>query len=164
MAVGRAARHQRIAELLASHPVTSQSELAALLAADGVEVTQATLSRDLVELGAVKVRRDGVPVYQIVADADPVVALAEDSAPRLRHACAEMLFTAQAAGNLAVLRTPPGAATYLASALDRAQLPGLVGSVAGDDTILVVAGDAASAQSLCELLLTYAAGSTGDGR
>ena len=115
----RAGRQARITALVAERHIRSQAELAALLAAEGIEVSNATLSRDLEELGAVKLRAadGGAGVYVVPEDGSPV------------------------RGNLAVLRTPPGAAHYLASALDRASLPDVVGTIAGDDTILVVARD-----------------------
>ena len=103
----------------------SQTELAELLAGDGVEVTQATLSRDLVELGAVKVRAaSGALVYAVPAEGgDRTPRAASESAGlegRLGRLCGELLVTAEASANLVVLRTPPGAAQYLASAIDQA--------------------------------------------
>ena len=118
----------------------SQSELAALLAADGIEVTQATLSRDLEELGAVKLRGadGGTGVYIVPEDGSPVRGVTGGT-ERVSRLLSDLLVSTDASGNLAVLRTPPGAAHYLASALDRAALPFVVGTIAGDDTILVVA-------------------------
>lgn len=141
------ARHQRIVELLAQHPVHSQSELAALLATDGVAVTQATLSRDLDELGAVRVRGgDGQLVYAVAAEGgdptprpggdDTVVAL-----DRLTRRLAELLVTAESSANLVVLRTPPGGAHFLASAIDHSLLESVIGTIAGDDTVLLVTRD-----------------------
>ncbi|MET8085785.1 arginine repressor [Micromonospora sp. NPDC005237] len=139
----RAARHARIVELIRDRPVRSQTELADLLAADGVGVTQATLSRDLEELGAVKVRGgDGPAVYLIPEDGQRPLRDAEAAPARLVRLLRELLNGVDASGNIAVLRTPPGAAQYLASALDRAGLPEIVGTIAGDDTILVVAREA----------------------
>ncbi|WP_345637691.1 arginine repressor [Rugosimonospora acidiphila] len=137
----KTARHARIARLIRERPVRSQTELADLLAADGVQVTQATLSRDLEEMGAVKVRAsDGAPAaYLIPEDGNPVLRPAEQAPARLVRLLRELLTGADASGNLVVLRTPPGAAQFLASALDRSGLPDVVGTIAGDDTILVVA-------------------------
>ncbi len=142
----KAARHARIVEFIRTRAVRSQTELAELLAAEGVHVTQATLSRDLEELGAVKVRSaGGGQVYLIPEDDEPVLRPAADvgegeRAPaRLVRLLRELLTGADSSGNLAVLRTPPGAAQFLASALDRSGLPEIVGTIAGDDTILVVA-------------------------
>lgn len=136
----RAGRQARIVDLVTRRAVHSQTELAALLASEGIEVTQATLSRDLEELGAVKLRgvNGGAPVYVIPEDGSPVRAVAGGTS-RLSRVLSELLVSADASGNLAVLRTPPGAAHFVASALDRAAMPEVVGTVAGDDTILVVA-------------------------
>jgi transcriptional regulator of arginine metabolism len=136
----RAGRQARIVDLVIRRAVHSQTELAALLASEGIQVTQATLSRDLEELGAVKLRgvNGGAPVYVIPEDGSPVRAVAGGTS-RLSRVLSELLVSADASGNLAVLRTPPGAAHFVASALDRAALPEVVGTVAGDDTILVVA-------------------------
>jgi transcriptional regulator of arginine metabolism len=139
----RATRLARIVELVGGHAVRSQSELAALLAEDGIAVTQATLSRDLEELGAYKVRApDGGPPAYVVPDAGAPyvvrVASRDTSPPRLSRMLSELMVSAEASGNLVVLRTPPGAAHFLASALDRAGLPEVIGTIAGDDTVLVV--------------------------
>jgi transcriptional regulator of arginine metabolism len=138
--ITRTARHARIAELIRSQPVRSQTELVELLAADGVNVTQATLSRDLEELGAAKVRgTDGQPpAYVIPAEGDRPMRPAEQAPARLVRLLRELLTGTDTSGNLVVLRTPPGAAQFLASALDRSGLPEVVGTIAGDDTILVV--------------------------
>jgi transcriptional regulator of arginine metabolism len=142
--VTRTARHARISALIRQRPVRSQIELAELLAADGVQVTQATLSRDLEELGAAKVRgTDGGPaVYVIPDEGEPPMRPAEQAPARLVRLLRELLTGTDASGNLVVLRTPPGAAQFLASALDRSGLPEVVGTIAGDDTILVVAREA----------------------
>lgn len=136
----RAARHGRIADLIMHRAIRSQSELARLLAAEGIETAQATLSRDLDELGAVKLRGPdgGAPVYVIPEDGSPVRGV-EAGTTRLRRVLGELLVSVDASGQLAVLRTPPGAAQFLASAIDRAALHDIVGSIAGDDTVFVVA-------------------------
>ena len=136
----RAARQARIVELIRDRAVHSQTELLGLLEAEGIGTTQATLSRDLDELGAVKLRGadGGTPVYVIPDDGSPVRGI-EGGTARLARLLGELLVSADASGNLAVLRTPPGAAHYLASALDRAALHDVVGTIAGDDTLLVVA-------------------------
>jgi transcriptional regulator of arginine metabolism len=138
----RAARHARIVAILAERAVRSQAELAAALDASGFSVTQATLSRDLDELGAVKLRSPdgGLPVYVVPEDGSPLTArTSDDGRPhRLARLLGELLTSAQASANLVVLRTPPGAAQFLASAVDRAGLPEVLGTIAGDDTILVV--------------------------
>lgn len=139
-AASRVARQARIVELITARAVRSQGELLTLLDAEGIDTTQATLSRDLDELGAVKLRGadGGTPVYVIPEDGSPVRGV-EGGTTRLARLLGELLVSADASGNLAVLRTPPGAAHYLASALDRAALHDVVGTIAGDDTLLVVA-------------------------
>ena len=139
-ATTRAGRQARIVALLSAQSVHSQSELAALLAGEGIEVTQATLSRDLEELGAVKLRGadGGTGVYIVPEDGSPVRGVSGGT-ERVTRLLSDLLVSTDASGNLAVLRTPPGAAHYLASAIDRAALPYVVGTIAGDDTILVVA-------------------------
>ena len=142
----KGARQHKIVELLARHQVRSQTELADLLAEAGVAVTQATLSRDLLDLDAVKVRvASGVLVYAVPAeggDRTPVTA-GESSASgaRLARFAADLLVSADHSGNLVVLRTPPGAAQLLASALDKSELAGVLGTIAGDDTVLVIGRD-----------------------
>jgi transcriptional regulator of arginine metabolism len=140
--VTRAGRQARIVAILSSRAVRSQSELAAALAAEGVETTQATLSRDLEELGAVKLRGadGGAGAYVVPEDGSPVRGVSGGT-ERLSRLLSELLVSSDASGNLAVLRTPPGAAHYLALAIDRAALAYVVGTIAGDDTILVVARD-----------------------
>ena len=139
-AATRAGRQARIIALLSAQSVHSQTELAALLADEGIDVTQATLSRDLEELGAVKLRGadGGVGVYVMPEDGSPVRGVTGGT-ERVSRLLVELLVSTDASGNLAVLRTPPGAAHYLASAIDRASLPYVVGTIAGDDTILLVA-------------------------
>ncbi|HEY0227169.1 MAG TPA: arginine repressor [Mycobacterium sp.] len=136
----RAGRQARIVAILSSSEVRSQGDLAARLANEGIDVTQATLSRDLEELGAVKLRGadGGTGVYIVPEDGSPVRGVAGGT-DRMSRLLSDLLVSTDASGNLAVLRTPPGAAHYLASAIDRAALPQVVGTVAGDDTILVIA-------------------------
>ena len=140
--VTRVGRQARIVALVSSRPVHSQAELAALLADDGIDVTQGTLSRDLEELGAVKLRGadGGIGMYVVPEDGSPVRGVLGGT-DRLSRLLGELLVDIDASGNLAVLRTPPGAAHYLASAIDRAALPDVVGTIAGDDTIFAVARD-----------------------
>jgi transcriptional regulator of arginine metabolism len=153
----RAGRQARIVDLVTHHVVHSQTELAALLAGEGIEVTQATLSRDLDELGAVKLRGvdSGAPVYVIPEDGSPVRAVVGGTA-RLARVLSELLVSAEASANLAVLRTPPGAAHFVASALDRAALADVVGTIAGDDTILVVAREPRTGEHLAQRIRALA--------
>jgi transcriptional regulator of arginine metabolism len=157
----KAARQQRIAELLGDHAVRSQAELAALLALEGLHVTQGTLSRDLVELDAVRVRdARGVLVYAVPGeggDRTPRPAgESANAASRLARLCAELLVSAESSANLVVLKTPPGAAQFLASALDKAQLATSLGTIAGDDTVVIVSRDPAGGADLARNLLALA--------
>ncbi|GGQ87886.1 arginine repressor [Couchioplanes azureus] len=151
----RAARHARIVELVRDKAVRSQTELADLLALDGVQVTQATLSRDLEELRAVKAGG----VYLIPEDGLPALRPVEQAPARLVRLLRELLNSVDVSGNLVILRVPPGAAQFLASALDRSGLPDVVGTIAGDDTILVVArephSDNGSGARLAEKLTAW---------
>jgi transcriptional regulator of arginine metabolism len=157
------ARQQRIIELLGRHQVRSQTELAELLAEAGVTVTQATLSRDLVELDAVKVRiPSGALVYAVPAeggDRTPragVESVASEA--RLARLLGELLVSADASANMALLRTPPGAAQFLASAFDRAEIGSILGTIAGDDTVLVISREATGGEALAQRLLAMANG------
>lgn len=131
------ARQARVGELIAGREVRSQAELVDLLAADGIVVTQATLSRDLDELGARKVRTsDGTLVYALGDAVEPSPPPGRTA--RLSRLAEELVTSCEAAGNLVVVRTPPGGAHFLASAVDGAGLAEVAGTVAGDDTVLLV--------------------------
>jgi transcriptional regulator of arginine metabolism len=162
-AVTRVARQARIVQLVTSMGIRSQTELAKLLAAEGIETTQATLSRDLDELGAVKLRGadGGAPIYVIPEDGSPVRGI-EGGTSRLTRLLGELLVSADSSGNLTVLRTPPGAAQFLASAVDRAALHDVVGTIAGDDTLLVIAREPLSGKDLAEKFTRMAGPSTTD--
>lgn len=157
-----AARRHLVAEILSRQLIRSQPGLVDALAARGVAATQATVSRDLDELGAVRIRdRSGALVYALPpqggdAAADPRHGYGEAPA-RLARLAAELLVGADGSGNLAVLRTPPGAAQFLASALDRAGLPEILGTIAGDDTVLVVAREATGGPALARTMLDLTA-------
>jgi len=155
--VTRAGRHARIVDLVRTDTVRSQIELSELLLRDGVQVTQATLSRDLEELGAVKAGG----CYVIPEDGKRPLREAEQAPARLIRLLRELLTGVDASGNLAILRTPPGAAQFLASALDRSGLSDVVGTIAGDDTILVVARDVTGGKALADKLADWA-GHTSD--
>jgi transcriptional regulator of arginine metabolism len=138
MRVTKHQRQHRIAKLLESQPVTNQVQLVDLLADEGIVATQTTVSRDLEELGAIKVRLPGgesayalaeIPIQQIV------------SGEHLRRVLGDWVVDIAASGNLVVLRTPPGCAHVVASALDRSAMTGLLGTVAGDDTVLLVVAE-----------------------
>jgi transcriptional regulator of arginine metabolism len=160
LATTRTARHRRIVELLETRRVRSQTDLAKLLGDDGLAVTQTTLSRDLDELGAVKIRDlSGDLVYAVPAEGgDTTPRLAPqngEGAARLGRLAAELLVSAESSANLTVLRTPPGAAQFLASAIDRSGASDVLGTIAGDDTVLLISrepdGGAAVAGRLLRL-------------
>lgn len=162
MAQTKTSRQRHIVQLLTLQEVSSQAQLAELLTAAGFEVTQATLSRDLVELQAEKVRGStGTLVYRLPPEngtgrpAGEGSELLEARLPRLAEG---LLVSAEASGNLVVVRTPPGAAQYLASAMDRSVMPDVLGTIAGDDTVLLVARDPAGGDRLAERLLDLAEG------
>jgi transcriptional regulator of arginine metabolism len=160
------ARQQLIIDLLGGREVRSQPELAELLGSRGVHVTQATLSRDLVELDAVKVRaQSGALVYAVPAeggDRTPVARETAAAAQRLARLCTELLVSAEASANLVVLRTPPGAAGFLASAFDKAEIPDVLGTIAGDDTVLVIGRDPRGGDALARRFTEMADGHTHD--
>jgi transcriptional regulator of arginine metabolism len=153
MKLGKAQRQHRIAQLLESHPVTSQTQLVELLAASDVEATQATVSRDLEEMGAVKVRvQGGESVYA-------VPELPKDRhAPEeyLRRVLGDWVVEVQRSGNIVLVRTPPGSAHVVASALDRAAPADILGTVAGDDTVIVIATEEAGGTKVQERLTDLA--------
>jgi transcriptional regulator of arginine metabolism len=168
----KAARHEQIAGILAQAQVRSQEELAALLAGRGVRVAQATLSRDLEEMGAVRLRGPGgALVYalpngpggpgsrpggvggQEAAESEGAEGAFTGTLPRV---AAELLVSAEASANLVVLRTPAGGAQLLASALDHAGWPAILGTVAGDDTVLVITRDPTGGAAVAGALLRQA--------
>ena len=142
-------RQQAIVRLVAQHEVTNQPQLVELLADEGINATQATVSRDLDDLGAVKVRVPGGATVYAVPELAP-----ERLAPlgQLRRVMGEWVAEIARSGNLVVLRTPPGCAHVVASALDRSGLDGLIGTVAGDDTLLCVAAEDTGGEALAERL------------
>lgn len=155
--VTKAARQARLSALLAQHEVRSQTELGELLGAEGLQVTQGTLSRDLVELGAFRVRgADGHLVYAVPGDGgdrSPHVGEFAGFEGRLARLCGEVLVSAEHSANLVVLRTPPGAAQYFASAIDRVGWPTVLGTIAGDDTILLITRSPTGGESLAAALM-----------
>ena len=179
----KTARHARIADILAREQVRSQEELADLLERyAGVHVTQATLSRDLDELGIVRLRSGGMLVYSLPeepggpgshpggpgspsAGGARVAGVAGHSGgagsespheARLARYLGELMTSAEASANLVVLRTPAGAAQFLASVIDHAALPSVLGTVAGDDTVLLIARDPAGGDALAADFLRLA--------
>jgi len=138
MKTAKTQRQHRIARLLENNAVTSQAQLVELLADDGVVATQATVSRDLDELGAVKVRVPGGETVYAIPELPKDRVAPED---HLRRVLGDWVVEVAHSANLVVLRTPPGSAHVVASALDRAGLDDILGTVAGDDTIMVVASE-----------------------
>jgi transcriptional regulator of arginine metabolism len=180
--VTKAARQAQIADILTRARVRSQEELADRLAQRGVKVTQATLSRDLEELGAVRLRgAGGTLLYALPGDPGgpgsrpgglpgppaesppgppPGAWLSrgadEGASGTLARVGPELLLSAEASANLVVLRTPAGAAQFLASAIDHAGWPSILGTVAGDDTVLVISREPAGGNEVAESLLHLA--------
>ncbi|MGB0114815.1 MAG: arginine repressor [Ilumatobacteraceae bacterium] len=128
-------RQTTISRLIGEHEVTSQPQLIELLAQHGIDATQATVSRDLDDIGAIKVRvPSGNSVYAIPEFAPDRLAPAD----QLRRVMGEWVAEVASSGNVVVLRTPPGCAHVVASALDRSRVEGLLGTVAGDDTLMCI--------------------------
>jgi len=151
----RVARQGRILELIRAHEIGSQAELAEMLASDDISVSQGTLSKDLLDIGAVRVRSaSGLLVY-----APPGSEIASDHVlheQRLARICAEVLVSADASANLAILKTPPGAAQYFASAIDRVALDAVAGTIAGDDTVMVISRHAEGGTDMAEYFVSMA--------
>jgi transcriptional regulator of arginine metabolism len=156
----RAGRRQLILDILGRQSVRSQGELLGILSRDGFDVTQATLSRDLLELGAVKVREGKTLVYAVPGEGgDRTARVAPgpgEVSSRLRRQCEELLVTARVSANLVVVRTPSGAANYLASALDHADETDILGTIAGDDTIVIITSGEPHSRALTDRLLALA--------
>jgi transcriptional regulator of arginine metabolism len=144
-------RQHRITKLLETRAVGSQGHLVDLLAGEGIEATQTTVSRDLEELGALKVRLPGGETAYALPELPSHQVAPED---HLRRVLGEWVVEADVSGNLVVLRTPPGSAHVVASALDRSGFPGVIGTVAGDDTVLVVVSEASGGASVADRLAT----------
>lgn len=152
----RAARRDMIVQIIRSAAVASQTELVELLRERGIDVTQATVSRDLDELGAVKMMSsDGRLIYGVPAEGGEDRLQAdelEDINARLIRVAEDTMVSIDYSGNLVVLRTPPGAAQYLASAFDHSHLHDVVGTIAGDDTILLVVAESSTGAGVAERL------------
>ena len=143
-------RQQALLRLVGEKRLATQLELVRALRAAGFPATQATVSRDIVELGLVKVAREGGHVY-----APPAAIPASGGVERLRRFCADYPVEATQAGNLVVMRTPPGTANALAIALDTSGFPDIVGTIAGDDTVFAAVDSPARARSLSDRLAQY---------
>ena len=149
----KAQRQHRIGLLLAEHAVTSQGQLVELLEADGIRATQATVSRDLEELGAVKVRVPGGETVYAIPELPHERVVPSD---HLRRMLSDWVVEVTSSANLVILRTPPGSAHVVASALDRSGLPDVLGTVAGDDTMIVVVAEKAGGATVAKRLATLA--------
>lgn len=147
--MSKAQRQHRIAGLLGERSVSSQSQLVQLLEEAGINATQATVSRDLDELGAIKVRVPGGHTVYAIPEF-PVDRIAPED--HLRRVLGDWVADVGSSANLVVLRTPPGSAHVVASALDRAGMEQILGTVAGDDTILAVAAEGTTGKTLARKL------------
>ena len=136
-ALNKPQRQHRLARILETHAVTSQTQLVDLLAAEGVTATQATVSRDLEDLGAVKVRvPGGETVYAV-----PQYEERRASEDHLRRVFSDWVVEVAHSGNVVVVKTPPGSAHVVGSAIDRSDMESVIGLVAGDDTLIVVVAE-----------------------
>ncbi len=147
--MSKAQRQHKISRFLEAGAVSSQTQLVELLAADGIVATQATVSRDLEDLGAVKVRISGGDTVYAIPELPKDQPAPED---HLRRVLGEWVGDIAHSANLVVLRTPPGSAHVVGSALDRAALDGILGTVAGDDTLIVVAAESIGGEQLARRL------------
>jgi len=166
----KTARHANIIQILSRERIRSQAQLRKALAQRGISTTQATLSRDLVELRATKIRAPGGELIYSMPEAgapgqvraaftgaeETDDSLRAHTTPRLARWCAELLVTAEWAGPQVVLRTPAGAAQLLAGAVDDAMMPGVLGCIAGDDTVLVITRSGQIAADVAGHLLALA--------
>jgi transcriptional regulator of arginine metabolism len=140
-------RQHRIGELLEREVISTAAQIVIRLQSEGISATQATVTRDLQELGTIKVRDEHGSRRIVVSSAAKVSSAPVD---HLRRMMGEWVVSVENSGNLVVVRTPPGCAHVVASALDRSVLDGVLGSVAGDDTILVIASERRSGDSLAK--------------
>src|SRR3954467_2033624 len=154
MEVMKQLRQQQIRDLLEQHPVRTQHELAAALRERGFRATQATISRDVAELGLVKLNRGGVQAYALPSRIEELEATGEERLAKLLH---DLPIEIKQAGLLLVVRAVPGSAHAIAAALDRARWPEVAGSIAGDDTLFIAFADRASLQRIRKRLLLLAA-------
>jgi len=151
--VAKNQRQYRIVKLISQQPITSQQQLVDLLAEEGISATQATVSRDLDELGAIKVRGPGGASVYAIPDLPRDQISTEGY---LKRVLGEWVVEVVHSGNLVLLKTPPGCAHVVASALDRTRPEGVLGTVAGDDTVLVLADGAVGGSRLAELIMRVA--------
>ncbi len=151
--LGKPQRQHRIARLLEEQAVSSQGQIVEMLASEGVVATQATVSRDLEDLGAVKVRIPGGATAYAIPEHSKDAASPDD---HLRRVMGEFVVDVAHSANLVVLRTSPGSAHVIGSALDRAGYPDVLGTVAGDDTLILVCAESAGGTAVAERLAAHA--------
>ena len=151
--MSKTSRQHRIVQLLGETAVTSQGQLVELLEGEGIEATQATVSRDLEDIGAIKVRVPGGDLVYGLPDHSNETVAPED---HLRRVLSDWVADVNSSHNLVVVKTPPGSAHVVASALDRSGLDGVLGTVAGDDSILIVATEDTTGKALAEAIRTLA--------
>ncbi len=143
-------RQRVLLRLVHDHRLATQHDLVRALKSSGIEATQATVSRDIVELGLVKVARDGAHVY-----AAPSQIASGGGTERLRKFCEDYPVEGRVAGNIVVLRSPPGTANAMAIALDTSEMAEIIGTVAGDDTVFVATSTERHARSLLTRLSAF---------
>jgi transcriptional regulator of arginine metabolism len=153
MEVMKQLRHRAIRDLVAQRPIRTQQELAAALRERGFRTTQATISRDVAELGLVKAGREGTQAYALPRRLVEAETSGED---RLRALLRELPIEIREAGLLLIVRTLPGSAHAIAAALDRARWPEVAGSIAGDDTVFVACPDRAALRRVAARIREYA--------
>ncbi len=144
MTDSRARRQKALADLLRAEALGSQDDVTERLKAQGHDVTQATVSRDLVQLGAVKVKRGGALAYALPEQ----IGSSDWAAARLQRIFAEWVQSVEAAGNLLIVKTPPGSAHLVGLALDQAQLEEVAGTICGDDTLFIALRDGVAAGTM----------------
>jgi len=144
--LGKPQRQHLIAKLIEQSAVQNQVQLVERLAEEGVVATQATVSRDLDDLGAIKIRMPGGETAYAIPALPKEQRAPED---HLRRVFGDWVVEVAVSGNIVVLRTPPGSAHVVGSAMDRAGLPEILGTVAGDDTLMVIVAEDASSHELC---------------
>ena len=152
MDLGKSVRHRALRDIVSRQAIRTQRELATALKRQGIPATQATLSRDITELGLIKVDRGGSPAYAFPPGRSVEIASEE----RLQALLGEIPLEASVAGSILVLKTLPGSAHAIAASIDRLRLPEIVGTVAGDDTLFVAVSDAAALRKLRKRLTDLA--------
>ena len=151
--LGKTQRQYLVARIIEAQPVANQAALVDLLAAEGVSATQATVSRDLEDLGAIKVRLPGGETAYAIPAFPKQQQAPED---HLRRMFGDWVVEVSHSDNIVIIRTPPGSAHVVASALDRSGLPGVLGTVAGDDTIFIVVASDVGGQAIATQFIELA--------